>query len=219
MSLPLDLEALKEVFSDKSLVIAIGKITLLSVAPDRSGLKVMVSLFPDMREIVCRMSWEMVGPECGIFSFPQVNDLVLVGFAEKDFNLAFVIRRLTSIEDKIPLRAVDGHLVVKALPGKQLWATGSRVMLSQGDSEPTEPIVLGGMLQALLIDILGQLQTLSSKLALHTHITTAPGALTSPPKEAPDFTATGVALGELKASPVEDGTILSDFAFTEKGAS
>jgi len=202
MGKPLDLEALRAVFADPAVHIALGTISQLSLADDRSGLKALVSLFPNQREMVCRMTWEAVGPESGIFAFPEAGDLVLVAFAEGDANQAFVIRRLTSREEKIPERATEGDTVVKARSGKRSWLTGDELRLSRGDDLPTEPLVLGNVLKELLGDLL-------QAIATHTHTSAPPGVLTTPPTNVAEFTA-------LQTSPVNDAGILSDFAYTEK---
>lgn len=213
-----DLEALKGIFKDRKNHIAVGKITKLGVATDRSVLRVQVSIFPENREIIARMTWDHVGPNSGIFAFPAVDDLVLVAMADGDEENCFVIRRMTSKDDKIPLNAVDGHTVIKALAGKETWITSdTRINLSAGDDDPTQPLVLGTELKTLLVSILTELKTVTTAISTHTHIGNM-GAPTSPPQEAASFTTSGTAFDNLKASPVQDSVILSDIAFTEKGS-
>jgi hypothetical protein len=149
------------------------------------------------------MTWESVGPESGIFQFPAIGDLVLVGFAEGDVSQAFVIRRLTSRADKIPLKAVDGDLVLKAGSAKKAWlVSGTKILIAKGDAEPTENLVLGKVLKKLLQDVLTAIST-------HTHTSGPPGVLTTPPTQAATFTG-------LKSDPVDNDKILSGIAFTEK---
>lgn len=212
-----DLESLKQIFKDNRDHLLTGMITKLSVAEDRSVLKCLVKLFPDGREIVARMTWEMVGNESGIFSFPSVNDMVLVGFAGGEADEAYVLKRLTSKEDKIPVNAVDGHLVIKSLNGKQVWITSdNKILMSVSDDMPTENLVLGQQLKAFLIELLTLINQLSTKISTHTHAGNL-GYPTSPPNEAPDFIQFATEADNLKESPVEDEAILSDIAFTEKG--
>ena len=99
MAKPIGLENLREIFADDRLNLAIGVIKQLSVADDRSYLKAMVSIFPDEINMVCSMSWEAVGPNCGIFQFPSVNDMVIVGYLDGSENDAYIVRRCTSKED------------------------------------------------------------------------------------------------------------------------
>lgn len=213
----LDLEMLRDMFKDNREHIAIGLIKQLAPADDRSMLQVMVAIFPDGREIVARMTWEMTGPESGCIEFPAVNDLVMVAFAEGEAEQAFVIRRLTSKEDKLPLRAIDGHMVLKSKSGKQIWITSNnKILLSTGDTLPTENLVLGQELKTLLSAILTQLSSLSLKISTHTHIGNF-GFPTQAPLESADFVTIKTALDNLKSSPVDDAGILSNVAFTEKG--
>lgn len=218
MGKPIDIEDLKAVLRDPRTHIAIGTVAGMKVAADRSFLSVDVSVFPEQRVIAARMSWDAVGPESGIYQFPVVGDLVLVAMPEGNDDLAHVIKRMSSKTDKIPLNALSGDLVLKALAGKVAWLTASRVNISQGDDEPTEPLMLGDITASLLSDILALLIDLSNKLATHTHVTSAPGSPTSVPIQATDFSDIGSDFDNIKSSPVDDGAILSDFAFTEKGS-
>src|SRR5690606_21645799 len=117
-----DLEALREIFRDNRIHIAVGVIKKMIYASDKSSLDRMVSIFPEAKEIVAQMSWEAVGPESGCFFPPSVLDMVLVAIVEGDDDQAFIIKRLTSREDKIPINVVNGDVVLKALSGKKLWA-------------------------------------------------------------------------------------------------
>ena len=228
----MDLELFKEVFKDKKTHIAIAKIKQISMVADRSALKCLVAVFPDNREVVARMTWEMTGPNSGIVEFPAVNDLVLVAFADGENDYCFVIRRMSSREDNLPLKAVDGHLVLKSKSGKQAWLTGQdKIMLSKGDTVPTENLVLGQQLKSLLSYLLGQLaeqsdqlKTLANEIKIHQHI----GNLGYPVGQTLNPTPFQTAETQMntkktnyntkKASPVDDQIILSDFAFTEKGS-
>lgn len=228
----LDLEMMKEIFKDKRSHVCIAKIKRLSVTSDRSYLKCLVSIFPDQREVVARMGWAMTGPDAGIVEFPEVDDLVLVAFADGENDYCFVISRLSSSTDKLPLRAVDGHLVLKSKSGKKAWLTSdSKILLSEGDAEPTENLVLGQQLKTLLIDMLakltelsGKVEELSNEVATHNHAgnlgypTSAPNQSGSFVALAADFNGIGVDFDDLSASPVQDEVILSDLAFTEKGS-
>lgn len=202
MGKPFDLEALREVFRDKRIHIALGVVESLDLATDRSVLRVKCTTFPDMNKIIAKMSWEHVGPDAGIYGFPSPQDLVLLAFGEGDIDSAFVIRRLTSKVDKIPLQAVNGDLVVRALAGKKAHVlSDSMVLLGRGGSDPTEPLVLGLVFKAAY----------SSHLQLtadHMHIGNM-GFVTTPPDNAAQFLA-------LKSDPVDNDAMLSDLAKTEK---
>jgi len=199
----LDLEAFREIFADYRTHIAVGRVEQLDVTDDKSLLRVKVVILPEEREVIAMMSWEHVGPSCGIFAFPAVNDLVLVAFADGNPEHGFVIRRLTSKEDRIPVQAVTGDSVIFALAGKKAHLlSDTRINLGRGGgSEPEENVVLGQVLKEFLADFL-------DIFAQHTH-TGNLGYLTTPPMNAAAATA-------LKASPVNDEEILSDVAFTEK---
>lgn len=227
----LDLEALKMVFADKKPHIAMAKIKKISLAQDRSFLKCLVAIWPDQREVIARMTFGAAGPNAGIVEFPEKDDMVLVGFADGSNDYAFIIARLTSVDDKIPAKATTGDLVVKSKAGKSVWVTSNtKINLSKGDTAPTENLVLGQQLKDCLVDILGKVtelsgkvEELSTKISTHTHAGNL-GYPTSPPNESGDFISlagdfNGLAadFDDISSSPVADEEILSDLAFTEKG--
>jgi hypothetical protein len=217
MSKGFGLEDLRKVFEDRRQHIALAKITSLSLADDRSFLKCTVMVFPEMREIVARMSWDSVGDGSGLFSFPSVNDMVLIAFADGEVDHCYVIRRLTSKEDKIPLQAVDGSTALIALSGKKMWVTSdTRINLSKGSDTPTENLVLGQVLKDLLSDLIQKVSDLADEVSSHTHAGNL-GYPTSPPTNPAPYLTIKSDLDGLKASPVDDSLILSDIAFTEKG--
>ena len=212
----MDLEALKDILKDDKLHIGIGIIKRLHLASDRSYLKVSLSVLPEQREIIATMTWENVGPDSGDFEFPSQNDLVLFAQAEGDDDQAFVIKRLTSREDKIPAEAATGDKVHRAKAGKKYWnVSDTNIYLSRSGTVPTENLVLGQELKALMSDILAQLAIHAQTTGGHDHIGNL-GFKTTPPNQAGDYTTIETAYNDLKASPVDDETILSDLAFTEK---
>lgn len=214
----IDMEDIRAIFEDKSTHIALATILKLELAQDRSCLKAKVSVLPEQGEMIARMTWDSVGPDSGIFQFPSVGDLVLIEFADKDPDQCFVTRRLTSREDKIPLQAVGGDLAMIALKDKKVWITSNnKIFLSKGIGEPAEPLVLGNQMKTLVSFILQTLATLTEKVMNHRHMGNL-GYPTMPPVTATEFLEIQQAFTEKKASPVDDGKILSDLAFTEKGS-
>lgn len=202
MAQPADLEQLRQIFRDGRVHLAIGVITQLELAGDRSTLYAKVRIFPENNEVVAQMTWEQVGPDAGIFGFPVVNDMVLVGNADGDSDTVFVLKRLTSKTDKIPIQAVDGHTVVRALAGKKTHVlSNTAVLLGRGGADPTQPLVLGTVFKTAY-------STDLAKTAAHKHVGNL-GYLTFVPDNAADFLA-------LKASPVDDVAMLSDLSKTEK---
>lgn len=203
---PTGLEELKELLADGRTWITVGKILQLELAKDRSVWRALVQTFPDGEELIARMTWPQVAPNAGMYGPASVNDLVLVALADADEDQSYVIARLSSAEDLIPKQAEEGHSILKAISGKKMFlASDTGVFIGKGDpdAEADEPLVLGAVLQTLLSDVL-------TAIATHTH-TGNLGAPTTPPLNAATFTGK-------KTSPVDDGLILSDIAFTEKGS-
>lgn len=202
MAKPIGFEDLKHIFQDDRLHLAIGLIKQMHVADDRSALKCKVLILPDNLNMICTMTWDAVGPEAGIFQFPSVDDLVIVGYLDGHENDAFVLKRCTTKEEKIPLQAVGNHLCLKSLPGKKSYlVSDTGVRLARGDAEPTERLVLGDVFKTAY-------STDLAKTAAHKHIGNL-GFYTAVPDNAADFTA-------IKSSPVDDALMLSDLSKTEK---
>ena len=159
-------------------------------------------VFPENLEMVCRMTWDAVGPNAGVFQFPSVGDLVLVGFVDGNEDEAYVLKRLTSREDNIPLGVEDGRLTMRSLEGKKIFlSSDTEINLVRGDQPGSEPLVLGGVFREAYSQ---HLQVDST----HTHIGNL-GYATAPPTEAADYVA-------IQTSPVDDDAMLSDLARTEK---
>lgn len=212
------LEELKEILDPRKVFIVIGEIIQLSLAADNSVWRAKISVFPDKEEIIARMTWDQVGPKTGNYGPASVGDLVLVAMADADEDHAFVIRRLSSKEDQIPKQAGEGHNFIKSLPGKKQYIgseTKTIIGALREGADPTENLVLGQQLKALLSYILQELKDQADTLAAHTHIGNV-GIQTSPPVEATQITAHGTDFAAKKASPVDDEVILSDIVFTEK---
>lgn len=213
----IDIEALREVLRDDRLHIGIGAIRRLILSEDRSYLKVIVSVFPEEREIVATMTWENVGPNSGDFEFPLAGDLILFAQADGDDDNAFVIKRLTSTEDKIPESAVGGDKVHKARSGNKYWnISDTRINLSKSDTEPTENLVLGQVFKQFASDLLDILKDHAQTDSEHVHIGNL-GYVTAPPQEAPDYLQRKTGYTNLQSSPINDEEVLSDLSFTEKG--
>lgn len=101
----------------------------------------------------------------------------------------------------IPADLALGETVLYDSTGKAIRIKEGKIRL--GSSASAENLVLGKVLQAMLQEVL-------TAIASHTHVTTAPGAPTTPPNNAATFSGKA-------SSPVGDGGILSDVAFTQKG--
>jgi hypothetical protein len=210
------LETLREVFKDQRIHLSLAVVEKLELADDRSFLNVLVNLVPDQLTIVAQMSWQQVGPDAGIYGFPVVGDAVIVAFMEGDEDAAYVISRLSSQEDKIPVQAVDGDTVVRALSGKKSHIlSDSEILLGRGGSDPTEPLVLGAIFKQAYSNHLGLLQQQANTSAAHKHIGNL-GFLTAPPDLASDFTQVASDAGAIQSSPVDDEAMLSDLSKTEK---
>jgi hypothetical protein len=78
-----------------------------------------------------------------------------------------------------------------------------------------DPIPLGNELQSLLSEVLTAISSLCETIASHTHLGNL-GFPTSAPTQAADFTSAKTSFDNYKSSPVDDGSLLSGVAFTQK---
>lgn len=202
MGTPISLEEWKEILSEDKLEMRCALIVDLEVSQDRSVLRADVSILPEQTLMTVKMSWDLVGPDSGLYQFPSKNDLVLVAFCEDNENEGFVMKRLSTIEDKIPLQAVNGHLVLRSRNGTKTFINSDQTIHLTNANDGDEALVLGNTFQTAYSEHL-------DIDARHTHIGNM-GFATTAPIEASEYTT-------LKASPVDDDAMLSDKAFTEKG--
>jgi hypothetical protein len=213
---PTNLEALRSIFQDRKTHLAIGKVTKLELAEDRSVLWAYCNILSQERTAIARVTWDSVGTNAGIFQFPQVDDLVLVAWGEGDEEQAFVIKSFSSKVDTIPPQATDGDTVIRALAGQMVHLlSDSKVLLGRGATDPSENLVLGLIFKTLMSEVLAELKSMADTLAAHTHIGNM-GFPTAPPVQAAAITAHGTVFNAKKANPVDNGNILSDVAFTQK---
>lgn len=230
MSQALDLELLREVFKDVRMHIGFGVITQMALATDNSCLRVQVSLLPERRDIIAEMSFADVYQ----VTFPEVNDAVIVAFVEGEPDLAYVVARFSSIEEPIPTLARGGDSVHYSRPKKKMFiGSDTKVGLARVGIDPSSALVLGDVFTTFMDNVLTVMINTEQKLMdfvdvfnAHVHTSSAPGILTTVtlPTSVTAATVVKVAasgykttLTNQKASPLDDGTILSAIAFTERG--
>lgn len=161
---PVDLESLRALLGESDITLAVGLVKQVEVLEDKSKSRALVSVFPDEFEVVADQTADAAGPGSGIHQIPVANDLVLLGFVSPDE--AYILRKLTNIEDKLPNQAADGHLVMKALAGKKAYLSSDvGVMVgSGGDADPTEPLVLGAVLMTMLGELITKFDVALDKI-------------------------------------------------------
>lgn len=222
--IPLDLEGLRSIFDDKKTHITVGRIMKLEMAPDRSVLRAQCKVLTQDRDVIAKVAWPSIGPSTGSIQFPEVGDIVLLAFADGDDEQAFVTLKLSNKTDLIPPQAGSGHLVNKALPGKKVYIiSDTAILLGKGDSEPTEPMVLGNVMKAFMTEVISRLDEMLDKLiAGPIAISNMPGSLApTAPGLVADLTVIKNQLaGNLEEYITEAETnIVSQLSFTERGGS
>lgn len=150
-------------------------------------------LFPDMPTITSR---PVMHPYGLVSRAPKGTISVVARIGEHFGN-----RQVIGHRDKDRPDLESGEVVLYDENGHRIQLKKDKIQIGSGSS--SNPLCLGDETKKALSDIL-------QALIAHTHVTSAPGAPTSPPINAAQFTA-------VKASPVDDEKMLSDLVFTEKG--
>lgn len=169
MGQPLDLEGLREIFKDGRSHGVVAKVVKLGLSQDRSILRAQCHILTQERDVIATVAWDACGPDAGSFQFPLVDDLVLLQLMEGDDEQIYLVKRLSTNIDKIPTQATQGHMIHRALSGKQIWISSDTGILiglgGENDPIPDEPLVLGNVLTQLLVDAFTQIELLSAKVA------------------------------------------------------
>lgn len=146
-----DLEFWREAFSDLRQHIGIGVVTQMEMVEDASELRVLVNLLPENREVVAVMSFADVYD----VTFPEMNDLLVVAFVDGEPDGAHVIARFSSDEEPIPVLARTGDSVKYARTGKKMFiGSDTKIGIARPDKNPTQPLVLGTVMQAFMDAVL-----------------------------------------------------------------
>jgi len=206
----LDLELLREILKDGAVHFDVVEVEEVEFILDRSEGRIRGKTQPEGVELIATISWSICSTGGGLFMPPKPKDWVLVAY--KSVEQAFVIKCLSSTDDKIPMEtALDGDTCLGAQDGKQLHLySDTAVLLGKKNylTPPDEPLVLGNVMKAFMNDIITLLKTTPIVL------TTSPG---NPGAPNPAF---AVAIDAIKLqyldTPLTD--ILSQVVFTERGA-
>ncbi len=159
---PIELQALRDIFSDTRIHIGLGIVKQVEVLADKSNCKVKVAIIPEMREIIAIYAWDDIGPNAGSGAIPVAKDLVLVANAEGNEDFCYIIKKLSSKEDTIPKQGVDGHWFARAKLGKKAYLLSEeKIIIGKGTTadgaDPEEPLVLGEVLKSFLGDLFDEI--------------------------------------------------------------
>lgn len=220
--IPSDLETLRAILQDNKTWISQGVILALETASDKSVLRAKVRLLPTDHVIIARVTHSATGPDSGDFSFPVVNDMVIVAMSEGSEDYPWIISRCSSKEDFIPEKAIQGHMVRKALAGKKNYIQSDTAIHLTKTADGTEPLVLGLVMQQAYLAALLRLTTLLDKLLTVPIVTTTlPGFPASiDPTLATEIQQIKQDIeDDIELYSTDDTTnFLSQLTFTERGA-
>jgi hypothetical protein len=160
---PADLEFLREIFGDKRVHFTLAKVTKAEVTPSRATMRVQCSTLPEELEIVATVCFPSCSQGAGFFLLPQEDDLGVVAYS--DLEEPYWIGHLSSPDDLIPQRAVDGDLAIHALDGQNAYLAGDNIFLtSSKTADPASPLVLGDILMNAFTDIITDLKAFLDNL-------------------------------------------------------
>jgi hypothetical protein len=219
---PVDLQSLKEIFSDQSSHIVVGKVLKLELAADRSVLLSQCQVLTQDRTVIARVCWDAIGPNAGVIQFPIVGDIVLLEFAEGDHEQCYLTKRLSNKTDKIPIQAVNGDIVSRSLAGKKNYLlSDTKICLGKGGaSDPTEPLVLGTVMKACIDELIDRIDAHLLKIKTGPLvISQMPGYLApTAPALVADLEAIRVTLAANKSTYTTTAStnIVSQLGFTER---
>lgn len=212
------LQLLRELMRERSPLLSMARITeILPQTEGREVLECEIEMISDGAVLNVTLAWPGTGVDRGIFFPPKVDDWVIVAFVDKQVNFGYIIARLSNTVDKVPAEVFDGHAVLRSNEGKNLIAKGTKILLGQAEDAPAENFVLGQVFKTYASSLLEILSDLLEIMAMETHISSAPGGISSPPQQAAQYQALKVKIDNLKQTPIDDDKILSDFIFGEKG--
>lgn len=211
-----ELELLRQMMKDQRLHFGVGTIAGIALSGDQSILRVLVTLLPENRQIVAEMSFADVS----VVTFPEIDDLVGVAFADGDQDEAWVLKIFNTSEEPIPQFAQGGDTVVYPRPGKKLYlGSSTKVGIGRPNIDPTEPLVLGSVLQTYLNAIVTRLDAILDAIEDNPPLTTAPGdpVDTTELVAALELVRTGIKTDKITYLDTAGSNILSQIAFTERG--
>jgi len=178
-----DLEALRSVLKDRTVVLAVGVVKEVETSPTRSNCHCKVSVFPEEYPVVARTGFPIVGPASGVIQLPVIDDFVILAQMTQTEQW-YIIGRLNSPEDTLPLQALLGHLVLRSLAGKPVRLESDEAVYigDGGILDPTQPLVLGNVLKDQQTALYEKIDSLVSKVeAILDTIITGPIAITTTP--------------------------------------
>jgi hypothetical protein len=216
-----DLEFLKQLFLDPRSHNSIGVVNSLGLSNDGSVLRVGITILPSERGVIAEMTFSDVND----VTFPELNDLALISFAEGEAEECFVMKLVNNGDEPIPVFARFGNTVKYSRAGKKLYlGSDTKVGIGRPNVEPTEPLALGNVLKTFLTNLTTRIDTLINSMGI---LQTTPAVICTAPGELgivnPAWVTALAALDIQLQTDIstylstEATNILSQIAFTERG--
>lgn len=200
-----ELEFWRTLFKDERLHLGIGAITQLGLSKDGNTLRAQVNLLPENREVVVEVTWD----DYTRVTFPEVDDLVLVGFVDGHPDDGFLFKNLSNSDEPLAAFARAGHSIYYSRPGKKAYlGSNTKVGIGRPDVEPSEALVLGQTLVAGLQALVNAFLNAAAvgQNAIVGPVTLDPGVAAALQQFVQTYLTTA------------SSNILSTIAFTERGS-
>lgn len=153
--------------------VAVGIVTN-NQDPDKLGrVKVKLPWLSDQDESAwARVATPMAGPQRGLYLLPEVNDEVLVAFAQGDLSHPYVLGALWNGQDKPPESNEDGKNQRRSLTSR----SGHVIRLDDSDNAAQIEIIAAGAKSSIIIN--AQENTIEIKADADIKIEASKGKLT-----------------------------------------
>ena len=210
-----NLSIFKEALRDNREWISLCQVMEEEMAMDGSAYQVKVETIPLGKEALVNVTRDPA-----ISSPARPGDLWIVCFLSGNYNNGFLIKQVTSMEEKIHPKSVDGETVVSSRENKKINIS------NDPKAKLDEPLLLGKTTSEWLVKLVKEVkkindkvETLNSKYKTHIHTSSSlTPQLPIPAAEDPQLAAdplTDRNLTNLESDP-EQEKLKSDLAFVQE---
>jgi len=217
------IEVFKYLMSRDDITLGVGQITEVD-NPQNNGWLVKVNVFPEEYEVVGLMLWPKSSQEP-----PEVSDVVCLLMPQDNTETVLCFGAIRNANKPVHARTIGGECVLGAIQGKKTnIVSDTRVNIGRGgETEESEPLVLGNILKSAMSDLYASLDRLATNLSSLNEVVTsldsslAGGAnsvtLAAIKADLQAMTDTDLPADESEYLDTASTNIVSQIGFTERG--
>lgn len=155
------IEVFKYLMSREDLSLGVGQITEVD-NPQNNGWLVKVNVFPEEYEVVGLMLWPKSSQEP-----PEISDVVCLLMPQDNTETVLCFGAIRNANKPVHARTIGGECVLGAIQGKKTnVVSDTRVNIGRGgETEESEPLVLGDVLKSMFGDLFTRLTTICDNLS------------------------------------------------------